>query len=553
MAQVIAIEVSAKTSEAKKNLREVTEQLEIQRKVLIDLEKELLDLETTQKSTSKTNLSAQKELTDKIKEVKKEINLEKLALKDLNQQKRANISIINDYNSKQANGLEIIRGLDEFTGGYVSSLRDVFNGFTESSKGVKNFIGSLSTMQKALIATGVGALVVTLGVIAANWDKISKAVLNATGKNQDYLKEAEKVRIEEESKLKILESQLNILALQGYTEEEIIKIRKRQSEETLKAIEDELKAKKKAQAEEIGFMVSMKAMADQIGLGFLADFILGDEEEREQNKKDIQETEQEIVSLMDKIAGMQLKLNEIKEEDIKNQADEAQRLAEQKEQDAATRIERDVKAEQERGLAINKVRIDNAIAQNKIEEERLKKQADYDKQAKNQRLMIAQETFAAIGALAFAFANDTEKSQKRAFKINKALGIAQTTIQTYQAAQGAYQSQLTIPTPDAPVRAAFAAAAAIASGLARVAQIKKQKFTGGGGSNATPTSIGGNTGGGVSGGTGFNPLTPTVTTPTPIQDVNVVNPQSGVRAYVVENDITNSQALTKTLNRRSRL
>jgi len=75
-------------------------------------------------------------------------------------------------------------------------------------------------MQKALIATGIGALVVTLGVIAANWDKISNAVLNATGKNQDYLKSAEKLRLEEESKLKILESQQNILLLQGYTEEQ---------------------------------------------------------------------------------------------------------------------------------------------------------------------------------------------------------------------------------------------------------------------------------------------------------------------------------------------
>ena len=169
-------------------------------------------------------------------------------------------------------------------------------------------------MQKALIATGIGALVVTLGVIAANWDKISNAVLNATGKNQDYLKSAEKLRLEEESKLKILESQQNILLLQGYTQEQILEITQKQSKQTLKAIENELAAKKKAQAEEIGFMAGLKAAADQVGLGFLANFFLGDDEEREENEKEIKAQEQEVVSLMDKIAGMQLKLNEIKKD-----------------------------------------------------------------------------------------------------------------------------------------------------------------------------------------------------------------------------------------------
>ena len=308
----VVIEVDSKNAE--KNLSEVNQQLNIQKKVLIDLEKELLETESTLKSTSKTNLTAQKELTEKTKNLKNEIKLENLALKDLNQQKRQNISVINDYNKQQVNSTTLIKGLDEFTGGYASSLKDVFNGFQESSRGVKFFISSLSNMQKALIATGVGALVVTLGVIAANWDKISNAVLNATGKNQDYLNAAEKVRLEEESKLKILESQQNILALQGYTEEQILEIRKKQSEQTLKAIQDELAAKKKAQTEEIGFIVSMKALADQVGLGFLANFFLGDEEERKENEKAIKAQEQEVISLMDKIAGMQLKLNEIKKD-----------------------------------------------------------------------------------------------------------------------------------------------------------------------------------------------------------------------------------------------
>jgi hypothetical protein len=61
----------------------------------------------------------------------------------------------------------------------------------------------------------------------------------------------------------------------------------------------------------------------------------------------------------------------------------------------------------------------------------------------------------------------------------KALASAAALIQTYQAAQAAYLSQLSIPTPTAPIRAAAAASIAVASGLANVAKINSTKFEGG--------------------------------------------------------------------------
>ena len=56
----------------------------------------------------------------------------------------------------------------------------------------------------------------------------------------------------------------------------------------------------------------------------------------------------------------------------------------------------------------------------------------------------------------------------------KALAIAGTLVSTYSSAQKAYESQLTA-TPDSPFRAVIAAAAAVASGLANVAAIRKVK------------------------------------------------------------------------------
>ena len=85
-------------------------------------------------------------------------------------------------------------------------------------------------------------------------------------------------------------------------------------------------------------------------------------------------------------------------------------------------------------------------------------QQERDAQYQQQQLAIA--GFDALAELA-----------GRESELGKALAIASTTISTYQAAQAAYASQLTIPTPDAPVRAAVAAGIAVAQGLARVMAI----------------------------------------------------------------------------------
>jgi len=61
------------------------------------------------------------------------------------------------------------------------------------------------------------------------------------------------------------------------------------------------------------------------------------------------------------------------------------------------------------------------------------------------------------------------------FELQQAIAYASTIVSTYDAAQKAYASQLSIPTPDAPVRASIAAGIAIAQGLARAIQISKQQ------------------------------------------------------------------------------
>lgn len=61
----------------------------------------------------------------------------------------------------------------------VMGAIEAFGGIKEAIgpalTGLKAFVGGLSGVKKAMLASGIGALVVVLGLIAANWDKITAA------------------------------------------------------------------------------------------------------------------------------------------------------------------------------------------------------------------------------------------------------------------------------------------------------------------------------------------------------------------------------------------
>lgn len=119
----------------------------------------------------------------------------------------------------------------------------------------------------------------------------------------------------------------------------------------------------------------------------------------------------------------------------------------------------------------------------------------------------------------------------------KAIAIAQTTIDTYFAAQKAYTSQIVPGDPSSVIRGFVAAAASVAAGLARVAAIAK-------------TNPRGSSGGGApSGGGGGAPAAPAL--PPPSSATRLTNGNEPIitrelnvkenRVYVLEKDITKKQ------------
>lgn len=146
------------------------------------------------------------------------------------------------------------------------------------------------------------------------------------------------------------------------------------------------------------------------------------------------------------------------------------------------------------------------------------------------KIDLAIQGIGALMNLTSAFAKDNEKSQRRAFEINKKLQIAQAIMQTYQGANAIFASAAANPTTVLfPAQPFIAAGIAIANGLANVVNISKQQFqtsSPGGGGQQTPTFGGG--GGG---------------TPPTLQPANTSTlvPQNQTQVFVTETDITNTQ------------
>jgi hypothetical protein len=106
-------------------------------------------------------------------------------------------------------------------------LKISFQGLTAGANGFK----------KALISTGIGALVVAVGALVAYWDDILELVGGVSSEQKKLNEETKKNLQAEQNKLDFIEGQSNQLKLQGKTENEILDIKIAQTNEAIKAAE----------------------------------------------------------------------------------------------------------------------------------------------------------------------------------------------------------------------------------------------------------------------------------------------------------------------------
>ena len=496
---------------------------------------------------------------------------------------------------------------------------------------------SFKILRGAIIATGIGALAVGVGLLIANFDKIKNSIMGISDASKD-LQETTKATTELNKKnLESLNNQENILKLQGKTEREILMMKIDGQKKVVQSIKNELAAQKLVNEEKVqgskrnqrilqftikllsaGPLLLLKTI-DFLGQGVeklvnsitqsavgkkifglepidvdfgltekanklieKASTLVFDPAETEaQGKEDLKKLEEQLLQQENALAGFQLRVIDMDAKAAKTKQDkidkiEADAKAKRDKKNAkeiADQAARDNKAVEDymnflqakedlenlyfESLLTQQQQEENAVADkyfnlieqakqygedityleqaqqheiNEIKKKFAKEDLERQQAVEDAKIGLAIDGVGALINLTSAFAKDNEKSQRRAFEINKKLQIAQAIMQTYQGANAIFASAAANPsTVLFPAQPFIAAGIAIANGLANVVNISKQQFqtsSPGGGQQQTP-SFGGGGGG----------------TPPTLQPANTSTlvPEQQTQVFVTETDITNTQ------------
>lgn len=245
----------------------------------------------------------------------------------------------------------------------LSQLKDIGKVTGELKTSFKGLIAGANGFKKALISTGIGALVVAVGLLMAYWEDIKGLVNGVSGEQAKLNEEGEEnLRIQQE-KLDAIDGQASQLKLQGKSEREIAQLKVKQTEEAIKAAEINLvnaKNTKNAQVEAakrnrdilqgvirfISYPITLllqsidavgKAFGKNFGLeegfsGGIAKMVFDPEEVASEGDKAIKEAENVINGLKEKRASGILQIQAIDKADADKKQGEADK---QKQKDEA--------------------------------------------------------------------------------------------------------------------------------------------------------------------------------------------------------------------------
>jgi hypothetical protein len=426
---------------------------------------------------------------------------------------------------------DAIQNLAEFRG----AITNTFKSFATSIK------TTFSTLRGALVATGIGAFVVALGLVAANFETVKKVVLNfipGLGKLADYVgnlvtkftdfvgitSEADRV-LEKLSKTNAkanenIEARVKLLTAQGGKEKEVYALQKEANANETNALRERLKLTGTLTEEEAKRFRDLKV-----------------------ENAVLDETEKKRIA--DRNAQIAKEAAEKQKEKDKIRADyeEGQNLIRREKELAANLTTTQIlgiTAAGKDALAQTQVvakGVTDAIIVSATQQADAKKQlTDYEKKLEQEKfdaqLGLASQSLAIIGGLV---------DQNSA--AGKAIAVTQAIINTYQGASKALAQ--------GGIFGPVAAAATIAAGLINVRKIISTKIPSAKGTGNVADS------GSPSMSMSAAPISPSAPIQNTVtslsqQSINQMGSATG-RAYVVESDITNQQEKIVRINRAARL
>ena len=463
--------------------------------------------------------------------------------------------------------------IDKVTGGG-------YTGFLKMTKAIRTGNVSLKAMKIAFIATGIGAFVVLVGTLAANFgnseegaNKLNKMLSQVgvvVGNVTDILYnlsqavfalftegfEAAAVSFKKatDQMANFVEETKREVAIQGVLADkqaELIKIERQLTVERAEANRQRAELLDKAANKEtytasqrIAFLKEAAAIDEEITNKEILAAKTRLEIKQEENKASESGTEDLVAEATLKAELINLDTARL----MKAKTVTAQIVGALREEQAAHKALVDQRQAEIDGFQTQRDTLDKILIKSVGKQEQatiktggitsdLKKRAakdeiKIDKLTSDQKLSVASDT---LGNLAGLLGKSSSAG--------KAAAIAQTTIETYKGAQSAFSSLAGIPVVG-PVLGGIAAAAAIASGIATVKQITSVKTpggsSGGGSSISAPRRA-------------TAPSSPPAFNVVGASETNQLAQSIGqdekqpIKAFVVSNDVTDAQALDRNI------
>jgi hypothetical protein len=413
----IALDLEVNIKKGDMTLGELNSQLENlggtiqeQKDILIEFERELLELQAIQSQTAKNDFARQTQLKEKSDELKGAIKDQRLSIRELSNERANATTSLKELTNESVNQSKVIAAVDKLTGGLATKTIKLYKGFGEGAKAVKGFNASLGNMTKALVATGIGALVVALGLVVAYWEDIKGLIDGVSGEQKKLLGDTEKTLKTNEDNLAATEASENSLKLQGKSEQEILDLKIKQTDEVIAATEllleqqKEIEKSQNAAAERnqkivqgiIGFISApitillgaVDALTDGLarlgaidkGTDLLSDYTKGTakllgfdpEEVKKEGEATTKETEKQLLALKNKRDGYVIKGRE----DAKKANDKATEDRKKADEKAANELEK--KNKEEERLEKEKQKALEDIRQGLIDTEAERRQEELD-------------------------------------------------------------------------------------------------------------------------------------------------------------------------------
>ena len=270
------------------------------------------------------------------------------------------------FNDTTDDNRDAVQLLDKATGGAITSFKRFQKGITQGIVAVKGLSKSFKGMRTALIATGIGAFVVALGLVVTYWDDIVGFISGATAEQERLNREVKINKDLLNDEVDLLFKQLNLQELKGESiDETLVTLKKTlliQKEKLLIELQEaELAAaKQKAQDEELGFFDKLKAS-----------FVLKKGYNYQENLARIQEekrntTSEEYIGLLDTVNKIKGEIN-VKETQLENlEIKKAKRR--KKELDDIKKIQ-DLEFDEFSKFLMEKEKLEDAYFQGKLKKE----------------------------------------------------------------------------------------------------------------------------------------------------------------------------------------